>query len=164
MSYHLTNILDFSPIFIQKIHISLLHSLLIFFKSKQNSFFGQNIELNFLEHNTKPLIFNWDALFISMFIHISFWSRKEQHKGINLKLLLHKIHNVMVHKYGYIGLGVSAFISPLLFVHSRLCFQGDIIQHSADRVSDLKVDIINNCLGTSANDFDKVMMILIKPC
>ena len=104
MSYHLTNILDFSPIFIQKIHISLLHSLLIFFKSKQNSFFGQNIELNFLEHNTKPLIFNWDALFISMFIHISFWNSKEEHKGINLKLLLHKIHNVMVHKYGTMGI------------------------------------------------------------
>ena len=87
---------------------------------------------------------------------------KGQHKGINLTLLLHKIHNVMVRKYGYIGLGVSAFISPLLFVHSRLYFQGDVIQHSADRVSDLKVDFINNCFGTSAKDFHKVMMIFIK--
>ena len=69
----------------------------------------------------------------------------------------------MVGKYGYIGHGVSAYISPLSFVHSRLYFQGDIIQHSADRVSDLKVDFINNCLGTSANDFDKTMIINIVP-
>ena len=67
-----------------------------------------------------------------------------------------------ISKYGYIGLGVSAFISPLLFVHSRLYFQGDVIQHSVDRVFDLKVNVINNSLGTYANDFDKVMMILIK--
>ena len=75
----------------------------------------------------------------------------------------------MVRKYRYIGIGVSASILPLLFVHSRLYFQGDVIQHSADRVSDLKVDFINNCLGTFANDcdshenFDKSMIVNIVP-